>query len=299
VEADRRLVRPTVVTGAHGPLGVATSHPSHPEGAPVGKGALLVNNIEVAYHDVIQVLKGVSLSVPGGQIVALLGTNGAGKTTTLRAISGLLKTEDGRIRDGTITYAGRRMDGLPPEVIVRQGIVQVLEGRRVFKHLTVEENLRVGASSAPGAFERGRDLVYTYFPLLTRHAARLAGYLSGGEQQMIAIGRALVARARLLLLDEPSLGLSPMLVREIFGIISRLRDEQGITVLLVEQNAHQALAIADYGYVMESGKIVMEGTAAELQGNPDVKEFYLGLTEAGARRGYRTFKYYRRRKRWL
>jgi branched-chain amino acid transport system ATP-binding protein len=261
--------------------------------------SLAINNVEVVYQDVIQVLKGVSLGVPDGCIVALLGTNGAGKTTTLRAISGLLKSEDGRVRDGTITLAGRRLDGLPPEEIVRRGIVQVLEGRRVFKHLTVEENLRVGAWAAPRGSDDRRALVYAYFPPLARHAHRLAGYLSGGEQQMIAIGRALVARARVMLLDEPSLGLSPMLVREIFGILRRLRDEQGITILLVEQNAHQALAIADYGYVMENGKIVMEGSASALRGNPDVKQFYLGLTEAGARRGYQTFKYYRRRKRWL
>ena len=286
------------MTGPRAPLGAPGGGPAlAAAGGP--EGTLLVNNIEVVYHDVIQVLKGVSLSVPGRQIVALLGTNGAGKTTTLRAISGLLKTEDGQIRDGTITYAGGRIDGQPPEAIVRRGIVQVLEGRRVFKHLTVEENLRVGAVAAPGAFDAGRDLVYAYFPPLRRHAQRLAGYLSGGEQQMIAIGRALVARARLLLLDEPSLGLSPMLVEEIFGIVRRLRDEQGITVLLVEQNARQALAIADFGHVMEGGKIVMEGTASELAGNPDVKEFYLGLAEGGTRRGYRTFKYYRRRKRWL
>jgi branched-chain amino acid transport system ATP-binding protein len=264
-----------------------------------GRGDLVVNNIEVVYHDVIQVLKGVSLQVPGHRIVALLGTNGAGKTTTLRAISGLLRTEDGAVRDGKITYAGSRIDGLPPEAIVRRGIVQVLEGRRVFKHLTVEENLRVGAVTSPEAFHARRDLVYTYFPPLSRHARRLAGYLSGGEQQMIAIGRALIAQALLLLLDEPSLGLSPFLVQEIFGIIRRLRDEQGITVLLVEQNAHQALAISDYGYVMEGGKIVMEGAAATLRENPDVREFYLGLTEAGARRDYLAFKYYRRRKRWL
>lgn len=262
-------------------------------------GALAVSNIEVVYHDVIQVLRGVSLTVPGGWIVALLGTNGAGKTTTLRAISGLLKSEDGHVRDGAIDYVGRRIDGLPPEEIVRLGIVQVLEGRRVFKHLTVEENLRVGAVAAPRGPVDTRALVYEYFPPLARHARRLAGYLSGGEQQMIAIGRALCARARVLLLDEPSLGLSPLLVREIFGILSRLRDEQGITILLVEQNARQALAIADYGYVMENGKIVMEGRADVLRGNPDVKEFYLGLTEAGARRGYHTYKYYRRRKRWL
>jgi branched-chain amino acid transport system ATP-binding protein len=264
-----------------------------------GREDLVVNNIEVVYHDVIQVLKGISLTVPAHRIVALLGTNGAGKTTTLRAISGLLRTEDGAVRDGTIAYAGSRIDGLPPETIVRRGIVQVLEGRRVFKHLTVEENLRVGAIASPATFLARRDLVYGYFPGLARHARRLAGYLSGGEQQMIAIGRALIALARLILLDEPSLGLSPFLVQEIFGIIRRLRDEQGITVLLVEQNAHQALAIADYGYVMEGGKIVMEGTAAALRENPDVREFYLGLTEAGARRGYRAFKYYRRRKRWL
>ena len=286
-------------TAAPGPAARAGSSAAATASEGPERGALLVNNIEVVYHDVIQVLKGVSLSVPGGRIVALLGTNGAGKTTTLRAISGLLGTEDGRIRDGTITYAGARIDGLPPEMIVRRGIVQVLEGRRVFKHLTVEENLKVGAAASPGGFASGRDLVYAYFPLLSRHAQRLAGYLSGGEQQMIAIGRALVARARLLLLDEPSLGLSPMLVAEIFGIVRRLRDERGITILLVEQNARQALAIADYGYVMEGGKIVMEGTGPYLAGNPDVKEFYLGLTEVGSRRGYRQFKYYRRRKRWL
>ncbi len=288
------------MTGGRPSLGAAAG-PTGRDGSAGRDPAepLLVNNIEVVYHDVIQVLKGVSLSVAQARIVALLGTNGAGKTTTLRAISGLLKTEDGRIRDGTITYAGMRIDGLAPETIVRRGIVQVLEGRRVFKHLTVEENLRVGAVVSADAFPERRDLVYSYFPALERHARRLAGYLSGGEQQMIAIGRALVARARLLLLDEPSLGLSPRLVEEIFGIIRRLRDERGITVLLVEQNARQALGIADYGYVMEGGKIVMEGTAAALEGNPDIKEFYLGLTEAGIRRDYGAFKYYRRRKRWL
>ncbi|HYM91482.1 MAG TPA: ABC transporter ATP-binding protein [bacterium] len=280
-------------------LGASLAPAARPGPPPAGGEDLVVNNIEVVYHDVIQVLKGVSISVPAHRIVTLLGTNGAGKTTTLRAISGLLRTEDGKVRDGTITYAGTRTDGLPPEAIVRRGIVQVLEGRRVFKHLTVEENLRVGAVAHPEAFHARRDLVYTYFSPLGRHAHRLAGYLSGGEQQMIAIGRALIALARLLLLDEPSLGLSPFLVQEIFGIIRRLRDEQGITVLLVEQNAHRALAIADYGYVMEGGKIVMEGPAAELRDNPDVKELYLGLTASGARRDYRAFKYYRRRKRWL
>ena len=278
----------------------ASLEPAAGPGAPPAGGEdLAVNNIEVVYHDVIQVLKGISLSVPARRIVALLGTNGAGKTTTLRAISGLLRTEDGAVRDGTISYDGSRIDGLPPEAIVRRGIVQVLEGRRVFKHLTVEENLRVGAAASRHAFPARRDLVYTYFSPLRRHTRRLAGYLSGGEQQMIAIGRALIAQARLLLLDEPSLGLSPFLVREIFEIVRRLRDEQGITVLLVEQNAHQALAIADYGYVMEGGKIVLEGPAGDLRSNPDVREFYLGLTESGARRNYRAFKYYRRRKRWL
>jgi len=293
------LVRAGGVTGGRFALGTTVGPRGGNGSASSAAGPLLVNNIEVVYHDVIQVLRGVSLSVPERQIVALLGTNGAGKTTTLRAISGLLRTEDGEIRDGTVTFAGMRIHGLPPDAIVRRGIVQVLEGRRVFKHLTVEENLRVGSVTSAGAFQSQRNLVYAYFPALARHAQRLAGYLSGGEQQMIAIGRALVARARLLLLDEPSLGLSPLLVQEIFGIVRRLRDEQGITVLLVEQNARQALAIADYGYVMEGGKIVMEGAAAILRGNPDVKEFYLGLTEAGTRRDYRAFKYYRRRKRWL
>ncbi len=260
---------------------------------------LSVNNIEVVYHDVILVLKGVSLEIREGEIVALLGTNGAGKTTTLRAISGLLHAEDGEVRRGSVHFQGQRIDRLPPEAIVRLGIVQVLEGRRIFKHLSVEENLLVGAAG-PGRRDRAAVLerVYAYFPRLGQLRRRLAGYCSGGEQQMLAIGRALLARPRLLLLDEPSLGLSPLLVQEIFEIVARINREEGTTVLLVEQNARQALRVASRGYVMENGRIVIEGTAAELRANPDVQEFYLGISPDG-RRSYRAVKAYRRRKRYM
>jgi len=262
---------------------------------------LRLNNVEVIYSDVILVLKGLSLAVEHGQIVALLGANGAGKTTTLRAISGLLKAEEGRVTDGTIELEGRRIDGRDPEAIVRMGVFQVMEGRRVFENLTVDENLRVGAYTRrdQGGVRRDSETVYRYFPRLKERRRQMAGYLSGGEQQMLVIGRALMARPRLVLLDEPSLGLAPMLVREIFAIVRRLNQEEHLTILLVEQNASVALGIADYGYVMEGGRVVLDGPAARLRENEDVKEFYLGLTEMGTRKSYRDVKHYKRRKRWL
>ena len=265
-----------------------------------GDALLKVNNIEVRYHQVILVLKGVSLEVPPGGIVALLGANGAGKSTTLKAISGLLKHEDGQITDGSITFMGERIDQKPAEEIAAMGIIQVLEGRRVFEHLTVEENLRVGAHQGNGRDLSDRlELVYHYFPHLKTIRNRIAGFCSGGEQQMLAIGRALMTRPRLLLLDEPSLGLAPLIVREIMEIIARLNREQGIAILLVEQNAKLALEIAQHAYVLENGRVVMEGPAAVLWDNPDIKEFYLGLTELGARKRFREAKWYKRRKRWL
>ena len=262
---------------------------------------LRLNNIEVVYSDVILVLRGVSLAVDPGQIVALLGANGAGKTTTLKAISGLLRTELGEVTRGSIELDGERIDHLSPEEIVRRGIVQVLEGRRLFQHLTVEENLRVGALVRDGGAEVRRDLemVYSYFPRLKELRRRVSGYLSGGEQQMLVIGRALMAHPRLMLLDEPSLGLAPLLVQEIFEIIQRINQEEGTSILLVEQNAQAALDIAQYGYVMENGRVVLDGPAEVLRENEDIKEFYLGLTELGQRKSYREVKHYKRRKRWL
>ncbi len=261
---------------------------------------LLINNITVVYHDVIQVLKGVSLEVKKGEIVCLLGSNGAGKTTTLRAISGLLKPENGKVTEGSITFEGKPIHNESPEYITRLGIIQVLEGRIAFKYLTVEENLRVGTATRwREPYKDDLELVYYYFPRLKELRNRLAGYLSGGEMQMLVIGRALMAHPRLLLLDEPSLGLAPFLVREIFEIVKRINDEQGTTILLVEQNANMALNIATYGYVMENGKIVMEGRAKDLKENPDVREFYLGITAKGLIKSYRDVKAYKRRKRWL
>jgi branched-chain amino acid transport system ATP-binding protein len=260
---------------------------------------LSLNNIEVVYDRVILVLRGLSLEVPTGRIVALLGANGAGKSTTLKAISGLLRDERGEVVSGTIELAGRRIDGLEPAEIVRLGVFQVMEGRQVFEHLTVRENLIAGSYTAPNGEADRFELVYHYFPELERRAGSRAGYLSGGQQQMLVIGRALMARPRLMLLDEPSLGLSPMLQREIFEIVQRINREEGTTILLVEQNATAALRIAHYGYVMEGGRIVLEGEPEKLRQNADVKEFYLGLTELGARRSYRDVKHYKRRKRWL
>ena len=262
---------------------------------------LVLNNIEVIYDRIILVIKGVSLTVPEGGIVALLGANGAGKTTTLKAISGLLRPERGEVTKGSIGFLGQRIDRLPPHAIVEHGIVQVFEGRRVFEHLTAEENLVAGAHTRRESVGIRQDIerVYSYFPRLRERRAVEAGYLSGGEQQMLAIGRGLMARPKLMLLDEPSLGLAPLLVEEIFGIIRRLNREEGVTVLLVEQNAAAALTLAQYAYIMENGRIVMDGSVEVLRDNPDVKEFYLGLTEVGARRSYRDVKHYRRRKRWL
>ncbi len=262
---------------------------------------LNVNNIEVIYDDVILVLKGLSIEVKEGQIVALLGANGAGKTTTLKAISGLLKVEEGEVTGGSIEFLGRQINGMEPEKIVRMGIFQVMEGRCVFENLTVYENLMAATRTRKNRNEiRERyDMVMHYFPALKSLRHRLAGYLSGGEQQMLVIGRALMAQTRLMMLDEPSLGLSPILVAEIFNILKRLNQEQKITMLLVEQNAHLALSIAEHGYVMENGKIVLDDTVDKLKENEDIKMFYLGLTEMGTKRSYRDAKFYKRRKRWL
>jgi branched-chain amino acid transport system ATP-binding protein len=262
---------------------------------------LTLNNIEVIYDGVILVLKGVSLNVRQGGITTLLGANGAGKTTTLKAISGLLRSERGEVTKGHVELAGERIDRLPPHQVVARGVVQVFEGRRVFEHLTVEENLVAGAhvQHDRARLVEGIERVYQYFPRLRDRRTMQAGYLSGGEQQMLVIGRALMSNPRVMLLDEPSLGLAPMLVEEIFQIVKRLNEEQKLTVLLVEQNATLALAIAEHGYVMENGRIVLEGAAAALRDNADIKEFYLGLTEVGARKSYRDVKHYKRRKRWL
>jgi branched-chain amino acid transport system ATP-binding protein len=262
---------------------------------------LRINNIEVKYHRSILVLKGVSLEVGPESIVAFLGANGAGKTTTLRAISGLLKTEVGEVTDGNIEFYGERIDTLEPEEIVRLGIVQVMEGRRIFAHLTVEENLRAGTTSKTVSFDAKRNLdkVYSYFPPLGKLRNRTSGYLSGGEQQMMVIGAALMSHPRLMLLDEPSLGLSPILIQEIFRIIQRIREEEKTSILLVEQNALIALNVADYGYVIENGKVVLDAPAEKLRQNEDIKEFYLGLSEIGERKSYHDVKHYRRRKRWL
>ena len=261
---------------------------------------LLINNISVVYSDVIQVLKGVSLSIKKGQVVSLLGSNGAGKTTTLKAISGLLKPENGKVTEGYIEYDGKSIQNSSPEDITRKGIIQVLEGRQEFKYLTVEENLRVGTATRWGKpYRKDLELVYSYFPALLARKKSLAGYCSGGELQMLVIGRALMAHPQLLLLDEPSLGLAPLLVKEIFQIIKRINQEQEATLMVVEQNANMALQIAHYGYVMENGKIVLESEAAELRENPDVKEFYLGTAASGALKSYNDVKAYKRRKRWL
>lgn len=261
---------------------------------------LQLNNISVVYSDVIQVLKGVSLVVGEKNIVSLLGSNGAGKTTTLKAISGLLKPENGKVTDGNLIYDGKSIQNSAPEDITRMGIIQVLEGRQPFKYLTIEENLRVGTATRWGKpYKKDMEMIYEYFPALVERRKTLAGYCSGGELQMLVMGRALMAHPRLLLLDEPSLGLAPLVVKEIFRIIKRVNEEQGTTIVLVEQNANMALQIAHYGYVMENGKIVMEGKASELIENPDVKEFYLGMGASGAAKSYKDVKSYKRRKRWL
>ena len=262
---------------------------------------LLVKNIEVAYMKVIQVLRGVSLEVNEGMLVTLLGANGAGKTTALKAISGMLKTEEGEVTDGSIEFEGKRIDGYGPETIAAMGISQAMEGRRVLEHLSVEENLFVGAYCRKdrAGVKKDLELVFDYFPTINLRRQRTSGYLSGGEQQMLVIGRALMARPRLMLLDEPSLGLAPLVVEDIFRIIDRIRADQKMAILLVEQNARAALGIADEGYVMENGRIVMGGPADKLRDNEDIKEFYLGLSAVGSRKSYRDVKHYRRKKKWL
>ena len=262
---------------------------------------LEVNNIEVVYMNVIQVLRGVSLEVGDGKIVALLGANGAGKTTTLKAISGLLKTEEGEVTDGGIDFDGKRIDRYGPEDIAAMGISQVMEGRRVLEHLNVEENLIVGAYCRKdrATVKRDIEMVFDWFPKIKDLRRQTSGYLSGGEQQMLVIGRALMARPKLMLLDEPSLGLAPLLVQEIYEITRRINAEQKMAILLVEQNARAALNIADYGYVMENGKVALGGSAERLGDNEDIREFYMGLSAVGSRKSYREVKHYRRRKRWL
>jgi len=272
-----------------------------PKAEAQGRAYLNVNNVEVIYDHVILVLKGVSLQVQKGQIVALLGANGAGKTTTLKAISNLLRAERGEVTKGSIEFDAQRVDRLTPNELVRLGVCQVMEGRHCFQHLTVEENLLTGAfTRSVGRTELARDLelVYRYFPRLKERRHSLAGYTSGGEQQMTAIGRALMAQPKMILLDEPSMGLAPQLVEEIFEIVKDLNQEQGVSFLLAEQNTNMALRYADYGHILENGRVVMDGEAAKLRENDDVKEFYLGLSASG-RKSYRDTKHYRRRKRWL
>lgn len=269
--------------------------------ARAGETLLEVNNIEVIYNHVILVLKGVSLSVPKGSITALLGGNGAGKTTTLKAVSNLLKSERGEVTKGAITYRGENVTDLDPAALVKKGVIQVMEGRHCFEHLTVEENLLTGAyTRTDGAAEVRRDLemVYEYFPRLKERRKSQAGYTSGGEQQMCAMGRALMSRPETILLDEPSMGLAPQLVEQIFQIVKKVNEGEGVTFLLAEQNTNVALRYAHYGYILESGRVVMDGEAAALRENPDVKEFYLGMAEEG-RKSFRDVRSYRRRKRWL
>ncbi len=275
-----------------------------PETAAAGRRGevlLAVNNIEVVYDHVVLVLKGVSLTVHRGEVVALLGANGAGKTTTLKAVSNLLRTERGEVTKGSITFDGEDVHAMDPPALVRRGVVQVMEGRHVFEHLTVEENLLTGAytrTDGREAIRRDLEMVYEYFPRLRERRRALAGYTSGGEQQMCAIGRALMARPRVMLLDEPSMGLAPQLVEEIFEIVGQLNREQNVTFLVAEQNTNVALRYAHYGYILENGRIVLDGDAESLRNNEDVKEFYLGISRTG-RKSFREVKSYKRRKRWL
>ena len=269
--------------------------------APAADKILSVNNIEVIYDQIILVLKGVSLDVPKGGIVALLGANGAGKTTTLKAISNLLHAERGDVTKGSIIFDGGEVQNLSPNELVRRGCIQVMEGRHCFAHLTLEENLLTGAftrADGNAAIKRDMDLVYSYFSKLAERKNSLAGYTSGGEQQMCAIGRALMSRPKMILLDEPSMGLAPQIVEEIFVIVKDLNEKEGVSFLLAEQNSHMALRFARYGYILENGRVVMDGDAKSLAANEDVKEFYLGISE-GRRKSFRDGKHYRRRKRWL
>ena len=263
---------------------------------------LRLNNIEVVYSDIVLVLRGISLQAPDRSIVAFLGSNGAGKSTTLRAVSGLLEYEDGEIMKGTIEFNGHVLNDMDPQKIVRLGITQVPEGRRIFAELTLEENLRVGAHTRrDGKMEVARDFdrVLGYFPILRERLKLQAGFLSGGEQQMLGIARALMGRPLLMMLDEPSLGLAPMLVAEIFEIIKKINKVEGVAILLVEQNAFMALAVSEYGYIMENGRIVLDGPSSKLMENEDVKEFYLGIKEGAERKSFADVKHYKRRKRWL
>jgi branched-chain amino acid transport system ATP-binding protein len=271
-----------------------------PESKP--EPILRLNNIEVKYHEVILVLKGVSIEVPKGGIVALLGANGAGKSTTLKAISGLLKHEDGEVTDGSIEFLGQPIHRRRAVEIAKMGIVQVIEGRRVFEHLTVEQNLLVGGHMRKGGEKSVKDrleMVYHYFPRLKQKRREIAGFVSGGEQQMTVVGRALMTNPKLMLLDEPSMGLAPLLIHEIFEIITRLHEEEGISILLVEQNVKLALNVAPYAYVLENGRIVLDDSSEKLKENEDIKDFYLGLTDVGGRKSFRDVKHYKRRKRWL
>ncbi|MBU2552209.1 MAG: ABC transporter ATP-binding protein [Proteobacteria bacterium] len=260
---------------------------------------LALSNVEVKYENIILVLKGVSLEVKEKQIVALLGANGAGKTTTLKAISGLLKTENGRVTQGTIDFLGQRIENGNPEDITRMGIMQVLEGRRIFEHLTTEENLLVGCRFSAEKLKNNLDMVYAYFPKLKDLKHRICGYLSGGEQQMVVIGRALMKDPKLILFDEPSLGLAPILVQEIFSIIRTIHKDQDKSILIVEQSAVATLSVADFAYVMENGRIVMDGSADKMMQNEDIKEFYLGMSSGGKKKNFREIKHYKRRKRWM
>ncbi len=262
---------------------------------------LKLTNIETTYNDIVLALKGISIQIAPGQIVALLGANGAGKTTTINAISGLRKTINLEVKDGSIEFEGRLLNKKEPYEIVSMGITQVPEGRRIFAEMTVEENLKIGSYTLANRseFSQLREMVFEYFPILPERFYQMAGYMSGGEQQMLAIARALVARPKLIMLDEPSLGLAPLVVQEIFEIIQRVNQKENLTFLLVEQNANMALSISHFGYIMENGRIVMEGPSHELRQNKDIREFYLGLSETGQRGNYRDIKHYRRRKRWL
>lgn len=262
---------------------------------------LKINNIEVVYMNVIQVLRGVSLEVGDGAIVSLLGGNGAGKTTTLKAVSGMLRTEEGTVSDGTIEFDGRKIERFGPEEIATMGISQAMEGRRVLEHLSVEENLVIGAYHRKDKTEvkKDIDMVYSWLPKLRQLRRQMSGYLSGGEQQMLVIGRAFMARPKLMLLDEPSLGLAPLMVEEIYQIIKKINMERRMSILLVEQNVRAALGISDYGYIMENGRIVLEGPADKLEDNETIKEFYMGISTSGAKKNYREIKHYRQKKRWL
>lgn len=262
---------------------------------------LRITNLETVYNDIILALKGISMEVPTAKIVAVLGANGAGKTTTINAVSGMKKALNLTIEDGGIEFEGKILNEMEPHEVAANGILQVPEGRRIFAELTVEENLVIGSYSLRNRkrFIENREMVYRYFPLLASRAGQLAGYLSGGEQQMLAIARALVAEPKLIMMDEPSLGLAPLVVKEIFEILERINRQENVGILLVEQNANVALSIADYGYVLENGRVVMEGPSEALLENRDIREFYLGLTEVGAKKSFRDVKHYKRRKRWL